>query len=80
MMSGAEWLATVLERGISIGDPAAYPELLGALRALSVCGVLSEADAREAQERLDERFGFDRQPAKAPDPSSGGAPGQRSSD
>jgi len=33
-MNGDEGLDRVLERGLRIGDPAAYPELLGALRTL----------------------------------------------
>jgi hypothetical protein len=66
-MTGADWLEQVFERGLRIGDPAAYPELLGALRALRQCGVLSEAVAREAEERLNERFSW---PAPSfPDPS-----------
>jgi len=57
-MNGAEWLDTVLERGLRIGDPAAYPELLGGLTALAACGVLSEDQVRTAQARLDERFAW----------------------
>jgi hypothetical protein len=66
-VTGDEWLEQVLERGLRIGDPAAYPELLGALRALRACGVLSEERAREAEERLNTRF--DRPAPTPPDPS-----------
>src|SRR3954447_21557981 len=66
-MTGAEWLEQVFERGLRVGDPAAYPELLGALRALQRCGVLSAVAAREAEERLQQRFAW---PAPSlPDPS-----------
>lgn len=57
-MTGDEWLDKVLERGLHIGDPAAYPELVGALTALTACGVLSEEQVRSAQARLDERFNW----------------------
>jgi hypothetical protein len=66
-MTGAEWLEQVFERGLRIRDPAAYLELLGALRALRACGVLAEDVAREAEQRLNDRFSW---PASSPpDPS-----------
>jgi hypothetical protein len=66
-MTGAEWLARVFDRALRSGDPAAYPELLGALRALAACGVLSQEDATRAEGRLNERFEW---PAPTlPDPS-----------
>ncbi|HEX7300411.1 MAG TPA: hypothetical protein VF257_15540 [Solirubrobacteraceae bacterium] len=55
-MTGAEWLERVFERALRVGDPAAYPEVLGALRALGACGVLSGETATDAERRLNERF------------------------
>lgn len=52
-MNGTEWLEQVFERGLHVDGPAVYPELRGALHALSACGVLTHEAARTAEERLD---------------------------
>jgi hypothetical protein len=63
-VTGDDWLAQVLERGLEIGDPAAYPELIGGVHALRACGVLDAAVAQDATRRLHERF------AEPPSPPS----------
>lgn len=55
-MDGAEWLERIFDAALRSDDPAVYPELLGALRALRDCGVLDEDAVREARARLDARY------------------------
>lgn len=56
-MSAAEaWLRGALERALSVGDPARYPELVGAVEALAATGALPAEVAQEARDRLDEAF------------------------
>jgi hypothetical protein len=54
-----------LERALSIGDGARYPELVGAVEALAACGAVSEQVARDARRRLDEAFSRVPSPALA---------------
>ena len=56
-MTGEEWLREVFEPALEAGDMAAYPELVGAVRALAACGVLDEAQVAAAERRLAQRFG-----------------------
>lgn len=73
-MDGAQWLERVFEPALRSDDPAVYPQLLGALRALSDCGVLSEEIVEHARGRLHARFEWLAVPAvDAPDPTVRGS-------
>jgi hypothetical protein len=73
-VSAEEWLNGAVQRALTVGDPARYPELVGAVEALAGCGAVSDEVARAARRRLDEAF--DRAPVAAPRdarPCGGGA-------
>jgi len=45
-----------VQRAVAIGDPARYPELVGAVEALAACRAVSDEVARDARHRLDDTF------------------------
>lgn len=55
-MSADDWLRTQVKRALSVGDPARYPELVGAVEALAATGALSAEVAQDARDQLDEAF------------------------
>jgi hypothetical protein len=71
VVSAEQWLTGAVQRALSIGDRARYPELVGAIEALAACGAVSDGVARDAGRRLDETFS----PAPSPRASDVRPPG-----
>jgi len=73
-VSAESWLNGAVQRAVAIGDPARYPELVGAVEALAACRAVSDEVARDARHRLDDTFAGQATPSPPDARPSGRAP------